>query len=501
MKDFIKNKISKGIFVSTLLVGVFGCQEDMLSPIPETQFSDVVVFDTPSRIAQQINGLYDAMKNGQFLGGRYLVYGDIRADEFLNETTNGVTGYETWRHSEVSGTNEVNNLWSAAYGAINQANLFLEGIDKNTAKYVVPDFPADFATVTVPQYKAEARFLRALAYTCLVQLYARPYADGGGSALGLPLRLIAEKSSANNDLARSTVAEIYAQIIDDLNFAEQNLPATYTGIDAANTAYLRTTRAHRHSAIALKTRVYLNMGDYANVITEANKIVSASAPFAAPAATGVPHALQASFNTVFAAPYTTLESIFSMPFNANDLPGTQNGLGSYFNPGPAGIGDYSLNPAGIYGNTTLWRATDSRRTMTSTAAGKPYLRKWPSGPQHTDSAPILRYPEVLLNLAEAIARTTAGVDTRALALVNAVRNRSDAGFTHAPATNADLITAIMLERRIELMGEGFRSNDFVRLLQEIPGKGSVGPVPASANVYIFPIPLTELNANKLMQPN
>ena len=496
MTKFIKNKIAVGLFVMTLLTGLFSCQTDLLDPVPETSFSDLVVFDTPSRIAQQVNALYDQVKSGNHLGGRFFVYQDIRADNFLNETTNGVTGLETWRHTEVATTNEVNNLWSVAYAAINQVNLFLEGIDANTSKYVTPTFPADFASVQVPLYKAEARFLRALTYFNLVIIYARPYADGNGGQPGLPLRLKGEKSSANNDLARSTVAEVYTQILDDLNFAEQNLPLTYSG---ATAAYLNVTRAHRNAAIALKTRVYLNMGQYANVITEANKIVSANAPFAA--SSGVPHALQASFTSVFASPYTTSESIFSMPFTANDLPGTQNGLGSYYNPGPAGIGDYSLNPAGIYGDLVNWPATDSRRTMTSIAATKPYLRKFPTGPQHLDYAPVIRYSEVLLNLSEAIARTTAGVDARALALLNAVRNRADAVFTWAPADNAALLTAIMTERNIELLGEGFRSNDFMRQLQPIPGKGTVSSIPASAAIYIWPIPITETNANKLMTGN
>lgn len=498
MLHYIKQKVAKVSLILALFIGIFGCSTDLLDPVPQASFSDLVVFDDPSRVSQQINGIYRALKNGQLFGGRALVYGDIRADNFLNETTNGVTGLETWRHTVVSSTNEVNNLWAAAYTTISRANLFLAGIDANVSKFVAPTFPADFVTVTVPQYKAEARFCRALSYLALIQLYGRPYIDGSGSALGVPLRLQPETSSENNDLARSTVAEVYTQILDDLNFAEQNLPLTYTG---ANASYLNVTRAHRNTAIALKTRVYLNMARYADVITEANKIVSNTAPFVT--SSGVSHSIQASFTSVFTAPYTTAESIFSMPYTVNDLPGGQNGLSSYYSPGPAGIGDYSLNPSGIYGDLVNWPAVDARRTMTSLAntPARPYLRKFPAGPQHLDNTPIIRYAEVLLNLSEAIARTTAGVDARALSLLNTIRQRSDATFTWAPADNAALISAIMTERNIELLGEGFRSNDFVRLLQDIPGKGTVGSVPPSAEVYIWPFPLSELNANKLAVPN
>src|SRR5690606_20448065 len=95
-------------------------------------------------------------------------------------------------------------------------------------------------------------------------------------------------------------------------------------LEDRGSAYTNTVMAHRNTAIAFKTRVYLSMGDYTNVITEANGIVSAAAPFTAGA--GVAHTLQPSVDAVFSPPYTTTESIFSMPFTETNLPGGQNGL-------------------------------------------------------------------------------------------------------------------------------------------------------------------------------
>ena len=103
------------------------------------------------------------------------------------------------------------------------------------------------------------------------------------------------------------------------------------------------------------------MADYANVVTEANKIVSASAPFNASASGGVNHALQANIANVFAAPQETTESIFSFPFTAQNTPGTQNQLGFYYNAstnGQGGGGEFSLNNAGIIANTVDWPAAD-----------------------------------------------------------------------------------------------------------------------------------------------
>jgi len=476
-----------------LLIAVFAllvpnaCQKDLLDPVPQNSLSDATIFATPDRFVSLINGIYARMKSGQFYGGRYLVYGDVAAEEFLNETGNGVTALQVWNHTLGESANEVNNLWNAVYATINSCNIFIDGADRNRA-VLNNDALAN-------QYIAEARFVRALCYHSLLLTYCRPYADGNGSQLGVPLRLQPEIGPANNNLARSTVAEVYAQILDDLNFAEQNLAATNGGL-------LNVTRAHRNTAIALKTRVLLAMGRYADVITEGNKLVPAAAPYKAPS--GVAHELQADVKKVFSTPYTTTESIFSMPFTSSDLPGTQNGLGSYYNPGPRGIGDYSLNPKGIIGDTLHFPLADARRQFVlNHTNNKPYLNKFPTGPEHTDYVPVLRYAEVLLNLAEAEART-GGVSQRAIDLLNAVRGRSDASVQFAAgdfATADDLIATILRERRIELLGEGFRDFDCLRLLQPLPGKANVASVLPTVSEYIWPIPSGELAVNKACVQN
>lgn len=465
------------------------CQKELLDPLPKDQLPEATAFSTPDRFVSLLNGLYDAVKSGNYYGGRFIVYGDIRANDFINETSNNVTGFSVWNHTATSSSiNDVNNLWNAIYYAINSCNIYIEGAEANKA--IVGD------DAKVQGYIAEARFLRGLCYHSLLTMYARPYADGNGSKPGVPLRLRAETGPGNNDLARSTVAEVYAQILQDLDFAEQNLPATQA------TAILNTTRAHKNTAIAYKTRVLLNMQRYADVITEANKLVPAAAPFKA--ASGVAHELQANVKNVFSTPWTTTESIFSMPFTTNDLPGTQNGLGSYFNPGPRGIGDYSFNKAGISADSVNFKVNDARRQFVFlNTNSKLYWNKFPAGPEHLDYAPVIRYAEVLLNLAEAEARVN-GVNQRAVDLLNAVHGRSEATTVFATAdfaTSDDLVNRILLERRIEFLGEGLRSLDLMRMLQPIPGKANVGAVDPSDSEYIWPIPSGELAANKLCEPN
>ena len=488
MKKYLK-------YISIVIAGsvLLSCNKDNLDPIPQTSITDATAFATPDRILNQIRSVYAALKNGNFYGGRYVVYGDIRGEDFVNETSNLVTGFDVWGlNATNTSQNSVKNLWAQAYYTINLANLFIDGM--NAGGTAIAGQPA------ANNYIAEARFIRALAYYSLLQYYAKPYADNNGANPGLPLRLTGIKGSGFSDLARSPVADIYTQILDDLNYAETNLPLTYTGTSAAT---LNVTRAHRNTAIALKTRVYLSMQRYADVITEANKIVPTAPPFVA--SSGVAHALQANIANVFTT-YTTTESILSMPMSttAGDNPGTQNQLGFYYyNNGSVGSGEYSLNPVGIIANTN-WGANDARRTaLTFTnTSGKRFLAKYKTGSPYTDWVPVMRWSEVLLNLAEALARTTPAVaNARALQLVNAVRQRSDPSVTIVATTQAELIAAIMLERRIEFLGEGLRNNDLMRLLQPIPAKGSAPTKNPGEPGYIWPISSDELSLNSLMTDN
>jgi starch-binding outer membrane protein, SusD/RagB family len=485
----MKKQIKYLILLSFGATLLSSCKKELLSPVPQTSVSDATAFETPARIANQVNSIYQAFKSGSFFGGRAQIAGDIIGEDFINELTNGVTGVDVWTLNVTgTSTNFVKNMWAQGYYTINITNLFIDGMAASKGSTVV-------GTTLANNYIAEARFIRAATYLRLLQHYARPFADGNGSKPGLPLRLTGIKESGSSALARSTVAEVYAQILADLNFAETNLPLNYT------TAFLNTTRAHRNTAIAFKVRTYLAMQNYAAVITEANKIVPQSvAPFKA--TSGVADSLQPNIVSVFRSPYTTTESILSMPMTATagDNPGTQNQLGYYFAK-TTGNGEYSLNPTGIVGNTE-WKATDARRTFNALSGTKQYLNtKYNAPSPFIDYAPVMRYPEVMLALAEALARTNTGVNVRALALLNAVRQRSDATTTLAPLTQADLIAAILLERRIEFLGEGLRNYDLMRLMQTIPAKGTIpAKTPAEAG-YIWPISADEMSLNPLMTDN
>lgn len=479
------------IVMAAGLVQLTSCAKDnFVNPVPTNVISDLTAFDSKDRIEGQVRAIYTSIKNAGMYGGRYQIFNDIRGGDFMNDRTNVVTGFDVWNYTPSnSSTNSVQNHWSRAYYVINLANVFLDGMAAKGTAVVGANVSNN--------YQAEARLLRAMSYYSLLQLYARPFWDGNGSKPGVPLRLKGNTGSDNYAQARATVAEVYTQILADLNFAETNLPVTNSN------ALNNTIRAHRNTAIALKTRVYLSMRRYTDVITEANKIVSASAPFTA--TSGVAHALQADVTNVFKAPYTTSESILSMPFSANEQPGGQNQLGYYYGPAAfnGGNGEYSLLSTGIISDAG-WKATDKRRTMVGVFSGKSYLTKYSVPSTFTDYAPVIRYAEVLLNLAEARVRSTNTVDAQAIALLNAIRGRSDAStvFTAADFANADaLANAILTERRIEFLGEGLAGTDLTRLGLPLPAKPGVSAIAATAQQYIWPISSTELLLNPLCVDN
>ncbi len=369
MKNILKGSI---VFLFILLMT--GCSKDeWMNPAPITSLSDLTVFETKDRIELQVNGIYSSLKSGQHVGGRFMVYNDVRCDNFLPNSSNLVTCYATWNHSVISSTNEVQNLWGAVYSTINVVNVFIDGL---TAAWDEGKLTNVITQAEFNQYKSEALAVRAICYFNLLQMYSKPFQMGNGANGGVPLRLKAMKSAAENDLEKSTVAEVYAQIVKDLNDAEGLAISNY-GNDILN-----ITRIHKNSIIAFKTRVLLHMQNWAGVVTESGKIVPTAAPFTA--TSGVAHTLNASYAALFASPHATKEHILSMPHTSANNPGTQNNLSHYFNSG-SDESYYLVTGAGsLYESMN---AADARKVMMATTGGKVYLTKYMDRSTRTDNAP------------------------------------------------------------------------------------------------------------------
>jgi len=482
------------ISIAFLLLLTVGCHTEYLDPVPQTSLSDLSVWDTKDRVVAQVNGMYASVKSGAYLGGRFQVYGDLRADNFIPNSSNLVTNFATWNHTEVSSTNEVQNFWGAVYASINVINVFLDGLKTN---WESGKLNGKITQTEYDNFTAEGLALRGMCYFDLLRMYCRPYVLDAGASPGVPLRLQAEKSSAGNDLARSSVSEVYDQILLDLNTAEPLAPLSYT------TDLLNTTRVHRNTIVGLKMRVLLAKGDWAGVVTESAKIVSGSAPFVAPS--GVANALSATYAAIWSTPYTTKESMFSMPMTTTNTPGTQNGLPHYFSY-QSSESYYLVATSPVY---AAMAATDVRKTSMYTSGTKFFLTKWPDYTTLTNYPPVLRYAEVLLTRAEALVRQGGAVTQGAVDLLNAVRVRSypTGAYTLGNFASAtDFYNAVLQERNFEFLGEGIRAYDIMRLGLIIPAKdgggmGTVAAIPPTSVGYMWPIPANELSLNKAMTPN
>jgi hypothetical protein len=495
-------KILSAVILSGSLL-VTSCEKKILNQQPFTSFSDQSAFSSSARVLLALNGVYDAAQSGFYAGGAVRGYpfgaanieqGDMRGEDMMNQATFYQITYEqTYNNASPNCSYEFQTI----YSMVNKANLVIDGVRA-----------ASGTTITAAdanQFEAECRFLRALGHHELVMLYSKPYADGNGSQMGIIYRDFAIKDDASSAAARAIVrsgikvSDTYAKILADLDFAENNLPATQTG------AGLSTYRA--------------------------TKIVTGTAPnFSSPIGGWK---LTASPDGPFTN-NTSTESVFSIKNDPTDNPGVNGGLAQmYGDPAVGGRGLVRVSP--VIWSDPEWKCNDLRRTLLYRTAGTTvnavYTTKYRDYANIGDGAPQIRYSEVLLTLAEAEARNAAGttVSTRAVDLLNAVRNRAVTTaidqFTVLSFANKNaLISAILKERRIEFLAEGKRWDDISRLAVDpnfapvagggVPAKVGTGAatsamfncagavvtrgipaIPYSNFKFLFPIPIEEIQQN------
>jgi len=530
-------KIISALLITGCLFTI-SCQKKVLDLQPYTSFSDESAFSTPARVLLALNGVYDACQSGFYAGGAVRGYpfgaanvaqGDMRGEDMMNQAAFYQITYEaTYNNASPNCSYQFQTI----YSMVNKANLTIDGIKAAGAS-------GSISSTDALQFEAECRFLRAFGHHELVLQYSKPYAEGNGSQMGIIYRDFAINGDATSAQARAIkrstikVSDTYAKILADLDFAETNLAATNTGTG------LSTYRATKAAAIALKMRVKMHKGDWAGVITEGNKIVSGTAPnFSSPIGGWK---LTAAPDGPFTNNLST-ESVFSIKNDATDNPGVNGALAQmYGDPALAARGLVRVSP--VIWSDPDWKCTDLRRSLLYRTGGTPvnavYTTKYRDYATTSDACPQIRYAEILLTLAEAEARQAAGttVSTRAVDLLNAVRNRSVAvidQFTVASFANKNaLIAAILKERRIEFLAEGKRWGDISRLALDpdfppiagggIPSKvgsgaataamfncaggvtitRSIAAIPYSNFKFLWPIPIEEIqqNTNYDQNPN
>ncbi|HEV7621983.1 MAG TPA: RagB/SusD family nutrient uptake outer membrane protein, partial [Flavisolibacter sp.] len=306
--------------------------------------------------------------------------------------------------------------------------------------------------------EGEAKFLRGATYFELVKRFAKAWNDGNPSTNpGIPIDLTpTTEANLLNQPKRNTVAEVYAQVIKDLQDAEAKLPAS-NGFFATKAA-----------AEAILARVYLQQADYTNAVQAANNAITNSG---------------ATLNPVYADAFgipNTREDIFAIQVTSSS--GTQ-GFNEFYSSAQRGdiqITDVHLN---------MYDSGDVRRSLFYDDAGSVYTGKFEQlyGNVHT-----IRVAEMYLIRAEANFRLGTAVGDTPLNDINKIRTRAKVSTYTAGTLTLD---AILKERRLELAFEGFALDDIKRL------QGSAGQLPWNSPKLIFPIPKREIIVNSNLTQN
>ncbi len=467
--------------VITLAFGtllLFGSCSKVDEQAPYVAIGPEDVFNTPARIEKAAFGLYNALQNAEFLGGRALIYIDQRGNDA------SVAAYfgQIPTFNLLSNNATVLAAWTGAYRTIFEANYFMANLQANESV-----IGADAASV----YYAEAKFCRALTFYYLVNIYAQTYGyTADASHPGVPLMITAPTSGGDAfdpkwKLPRATVKQVYDQIIQDLTDAAADLP------DDWGSAYATRTRATKGAANGLLSRVYLVTGNWPQADAAADRVI------ASPEGYDLAADPYENFNRPTYE--TTPEIIFNIAMNTSDNPNTNNAIGQHYSPN--GRADISINPD--YLELPNFADTDKRKIgdMIVTSGDFVYTGKY-AKTTFDSWVPILRHAEVLLNKAEALARINAGVSQEALDIINEIRDRSDAALLPLPASKQALIDLILNERRIELAFEGFGMIDFVRTKRNIPARGAFQPEQDwNDNLTPWPIPFQETQQNTSLGQN
>lgn len=493
-KTVIKN--IKLALVGAAMIGLStSCEVTELSPA--NLIPDDAAFSTAARIESTVLGVYESAQRGYYSGSPQRGYpfgaanveqGDLRGEDMYNDQLFYEITY-VGSYSPSSANN--NGMWISLYRMINRLNIILGNLDDAVANQVLTQSQAD-------GYKGELLFLRALAHHELLIHFARPYSDDP-SSLGIPYRTVGvddvTKVPDAEAVRRGTVGDDYKQLLDDLNAAESLI--------AEGGAF----RANKGAVIALKSRIKLHQKDWTGVIAEYEKLKGMYAVTSNPA-------------TPFRGGNSS-DNIFSFVNSAEANPGTNGALPSmYGNPDRGGRGLVKISP--IIWKADFWHEEDRRRTELTTSSNTGiFTDKYQDATTYTDPNVILRFSEVVLNTAEAYVRleeAQKGVD-----LLNSVRSRalpsSVPAFTVAGlGSDENILNAIWNERRIEFLAEGRRFPDIHRLSGEgkmdgVPMKATsrsitsidfyttdkVIPmdhaVPYTSNLFVWPIPLEELQTN------
>ena len=231
--------------------GMTGCNLDitMYDGVMEEQFDN-------KNLLELSQGSYRLLKNdGGLIDNGYYFWAFGADDVTWNGTSTGST-FKLYDYSRNIASSTTEYTWELGYRVIGNCNKIIEIIqglgNESTREQTI--------------MMGENYYLRALSYFLLVNEFAQPYSNNPTQNPGLPLKL----TSDPNDLpqSRSTVAEVYDQVVLDLKDA-----ITYLTLQQGETPK-SNIYATKEAAEALLASVYLYMENWDGAWEMANKVIT-----------------------------------------------------------------------------------------------------------------------------------------------------------------------------------------------------------------------------------
>jgi len=438
-------------FLFALAFTIMSCNKVMdVKPTDSVAAEDAIKDKTG--VEHALLGSYNALQATGLYYLNAIIVGDVAADNLTHTGT--MMEYGQIENKPTPAENSiVEGMWSGAYNGINCVNNILAKLPSVTG--LTPE-EAD-------NYEGEALFIRALLHYYLATYFG-----------GVPIQTQPTLDLSHIDIARNTLAEVYTQVITDLTTAKAKLSTTKI-----------KGRANSYAASALLAKVYLTkfqlLGDQPSAtlaIAEASRVIDEGG-----------YLLAADYAALFNPANDMSESIFEVVFDAQNY----TRLAQYFFSRDLS-GRYEVAPT--TGLLQSYEPADTLRLDASVAYDakpQPYCFKYKDVSGGTDHVYVFRLAEMYLIRAEA--KAYSNIDIEGIR-EDIDRIRLRAGLQNTTATSFDeLKLAIENECRHEFAFEGHRWPDLVRTKRAVPLLG------IDENYTLFPIPLSELQTNKLMVKN
>ncbi len=446
--------IVKLIVAALFFINLSACKKFLERP-PEGQLTEEQALKTEADLAAFSNGIYTIIADGNFYGGRHQVLNELLGDHYRGDFFTGDFSEIFKRQNSIfGGTRDV--YYSKGYEAIARSNKVLSRLD--------------LATTQKNQIEGEAKLFRAVSYFELVRMFAQPWGyTADNSHLGVPLRTILDLAPK----ARATVAQVYAQIIEDLESAETVLPDL-----PSNGKYYSATK---WAAKAFLAKVYFQQNNFVKAYQYSNEVINSNK-----------FSLDAGFSSRYSLGLST-EGILLI---ADDVNGFRPG-GGLIGAFRSDVGLPNFRFTDQFYAVANARSADLRRAWYSNTL-QPGFNLLTKYNKNNIALPLVHLTELTLIRAEAGAETGGANLTVAIGDINRIMTRAygSTAFNLAPAASAALvISTTRTERELEMVGEGNRTQEIKRIGARsginIDRRNSLW----NCNGFILQFPKAELDAN------